>query len=181
MFWAVAVSLGASSLYRPSSWQQLLQLQLTECWSRDPGSRVQFPLAGGLGVGFFATGPGWVLKCYLSDTWIYLTLKNNLSVDKECTGKCQVLSLNPYILVHRHYHLHYIYWTLAQAQGNGFCSSVGTECWSRDPGSQVQFPAGGFGVAFFASGTSWILNVCLFDTQIFLTLKNNLSINKPAY
>ena len=36
--------------------------QSVERWSRDPGSRVQFP-AGGLGVAFFATGPGWVLKC----------------------------------------------------------------------------------------------------------------------
>ena len=33
-----------------------------ERWSRDPGSRVQFP-SGGLGVAFSATGPGWVLKC----------------------------------------------------------------------------------------------------------------------
>ena len=44
-----------------------------ERWSRDPGSRVQFP-AGGLGVAFFATCPGWVLKLYLFDTRIYLTL-----------------------------------------------------------------------------------------------------------
>ena len=29
--------------------------QSVEHWSRDP--------AGGLGVAFFATGPGWVLKC----------------------------------------------------------------------------------------------------------------------
>ena len=36
--------------------------QSVEHWSRDPGSRVQF-LAGGLGVAFFATGSGWVLKC----------------------------------------------------------------------------------------------------------------------
>ena len=36
--------------------------QSVERWSRDPGSWVQFP-AGGLGVAFFATGPGWVLKC----------------------------------------------------------------------------------------------------------------------
>ena len=35
---------------------------VAERWSRDPGSRVQFP-AGGFGVAFFATGPGWVLKC----------------------------------------------------------------------------------------------------------------------
>ena len=36
--------------------------QSVERWSRDPGSRVQFP-AGGLGVAFFTTGRGWVLKC----------------------------------------------------------------------------------------------------------------------
>ena len=36
--------------------------QSVERWSSDPGSRVQFP-AGGLGVAFFATGPGWVLNC----------------------------------------------------------------------------------------------------------------------
>ena len=36
--------------------------QSVERWSRDPGSRVRFP-AGGLAVAFFATGPGWVLKC----------------------------------------------------------------------------------------------------------------------
>ena len=36
--------------------------QSVERWSRDPGTRVQFP-AGGLGAAFFATGPGWVLKC----------------------------------------------------------------------------------------------------------------------
>ena len=33
-----------------------------ERWSSDAGSCVQFP-AGGLGVVFFATGPGWFLKC----------------------------------------------------------------------------------------------------------------------
>ena len=38
--------------------------QTVERWSRDPGSRVQFP-AGGLGVAFFATGPGLVLKMYI--------------------------------------------------------------------------------------------------------------------
>ena len=35
--------------------------QSVERWSRDPGSLVQFP-ARGLGVAFFATGPGWVSK-----------------------------------------------------------------------------------------------------------------------
>ena len=52
-------------------------------------SRVQFA-AGNLGVVFFATGRGWVLKCISFYTRIYLTLKN-LSVDNEC--KCQILSL----------------------------------------------------------------------------------------
>ena len=41
-------------------------------WSRDPGLRVQFP-AGSLGVAFFATGPGWVLKMD-----IFLTLEFTL-------------------------------------------------------------------------------------------------------
>ena len=36
--------------------------QSVEHWSRDPESRVRFPV-GSLGVAFFATGPGWVLKC----------------------------------------------------------------------------------------------------------------------
>ena len=38
--------------------------------SREPGSRAQFP-AGGLGVAFFATGPGCGLKVY-----IFLTLES---------------------------------------------------------------------------------------------------------
>ena len=52
-------------------------------------SPVQFP-AGGLGVAFFATGPGRVFLTllHLSDTRIYLTLKNR-SVDNQC--KCQIL------------------------------------------------------------------------------------------
>ena len=47
---------------------------------------------------------------------------------------------------------------------------------SRDPGSRVQFLAGGLGVAFFATGPSWVLkiNVYISDTQIYLTLKNNI-------
>ena len=48
--------------------------QSVERWPKDLRSRVQFP-AGGLGVAFFA-------NVYLSDTRIYLTLKNNLS--NEC-------------------------------------------------------------------------------------------------
>ena len=46
--------------------------QSVEHWSRDPGSRVQFP-AGGLGVAFFATGPGLGLIMY-----IFLTLEFTL-------------------------------------------------------------------------------------------------------
>ena len=38
--------------------------QSVERWSRHPVSQVQFP-AGGLGVAFFATGPGWVFYIFL--------------------------------------------------------------------------------------------------------------------
>ena len=50
-------------------------------------ARVQFP-AGGLGVAFFATGPGWVLKCissrhsnllHLTLTFIYIFIILQLS------------------------------------------------------------------------------------------------------
>ena len=36
------------------------------------------------------------------------------------------------------------------------------ERWSRDPGSLVQFPAGGLGVAFFATGPDWVLKCISF-------------------
>ena len=51
----------------------------------------------------------------------------------------------------------YIYRTRTQAHGNGFCSSAGIERWSRDPGSRVQFSAGGLGVVIFATCPSWVL------------------------
>ena len=38
-----------------------LAAQSVERWSRDPGSRIQFPV-GGLGVAFFEAGPSWVLR-----------------------------------------------------------------------------------------------------------------------
>ena len=65
-------------------------LQLSRYWSRDPGSRVQFP-AGDLGVAFFATGPGWVLKCISFRHSNLPYFKIHLSVHNEC--KCQILSL----------------------------------------------------------------------------------------
>ena len=49
------------------------------------GSRAQFP-AGGLGVTFFATGPGLGLKMSIFLTLEFTLLKKNLSVDNEC--KC---------------------------------------------------------------------------------------------
>ena len=48
--------------YHPYIYTTASVAQLVERWSRDPGLRLRFP-AGGLGVAFFATGPGWVLKC----------------------------------------------------------------------------------------------------------------------
>ena len=58
-------------------------------WSRDPGSRDQFPTSG-LGVACFATGPCCVLKCisFWHSTLSYF--KKHLSVYNEC--KCQILS-----------------------------------------------------------------------------------------
>ena len=53
--------------------------QSVERWSRDPGSRVQF-IAGGLGVAFFVTGPGWVLK------WISFWPSTLPYVKKTSTG-----------------------------------------------------------------------------------------------
>ena len=46
------------------------------------------------------------------------------------------------------------------------------ESLSRDPVSRVQFPAGGLGDAFFATGPVWVL-ICISvsDTRIYHTLK----------
>ena len=59
--------------------------QSVERWSRDPESRVRFP-AGGLGVAFFATGPGWVLKCISFWHSNLLYFKKPIDIDNEC--KC---------------------------------------------------------------------------------------------
>ena len=48
--------------------------QSVERWSREPGSRVQFP-AGSLGVAFLATGPGLGLKMYIFVTLEFTLLK----------------------------------------------------------------------------------------------------------
>ena len=44
----------------------------------------------------------------------------------------------------------------------------------RDSGSRVQFPAGGLGVAFFATGTGWVLN-CISSIIIYVTSSLNLN------
>ena len=75
--------------------------QSVECWSRDPGSRVQFP-AEGLGVVFFTTGPGWVLNVYLFDTRIYLTLIYILFI-------CITIYIYIYIYIIHLYHYIHIY------------------------------------------------------------------------
>ena len=47
----------------------------------------------------------------------------------------------------------------SEVGGNAATASVvqSVERWSRDPGSLVQFQAGGLGVAFFATGSSCVL------------------------
>ena len=52
----------------------------------------------------------------------------------------------------------------------GFCSSVGRALVYRDPGSRVQFPAGGLGVAFFATGPRLGLKMYIFLTLEFTLL-----------
>ena len=86
--------------------------QSVERWSRDPGSRVQFP-AGGLGVACFPTGPSWVLKCtvYLSDrlvkkTRLRLVFSTCLSVfrnQRKNTFSC----LNYYVKSTQIYYTHF--------------------------------------------------------------------------
>ena len=82
----MAMLLGVAEFVRSTK----MALHLVECWSRDPGSWVEFP-AVGLGVAFFATGRGLVLKLifFLHSNLPYF--KTILSVDNEC--KCQILSL----------------------------------------------------------------------------------------
>ena len=38
------------------------------------------------------------------------------------------------------------------------------ERWFRDPGSRVQFPAGGLGVTFFETAPSWVSKMYIFLT-----------------
>ena len=51
------------------------------------------------------------------------------------------------------------------------------ERWSRDPGSWVQFPVGGLGVAIFTTGPGWILKcIYIFLTLDFTLFKKNLPV-----
>ena len=50
-------------------------------------------------------------------------------------------------------------WTRTQVHGNGFCTSVDYSAGLEIQRSRVQFPAGGLGVAFYATG--WV-SKCLF-------------------
>ena len=60
--------------------------------------------------------------------------------------------------MHRHYIYIYIYTEPAPKLTATASVAQSVERWPRDPGSRVQFafkPAGGLGVAFFATG--WVL------------------------
>ena len=57
-----------------------------------------------------------------------------------------------YIHTHTHTHIYiYIYTKLAPKLTATASVAQSVKCWSRDPGSRVQFPAGGLGVAFSAT------------------------------
>ena len=71
----------------------------------------------------------------------------------------------------------YIYTELSPKLTAAASVAQSIECWSRDWGSRVQFPAGDLGVSFFATGPSWVLK-CMFFWQSNLPyFKNNLSVN----
>ena len=63
----------------------------------------------------------------------------------------------------------YIYTELAPKPVATVSVAQSVERWTRDPDSRVQFPAGGLGVAFFATGPDWG-----FKMYIFLTLEFTL-------
>ena len=67
-----------------------------------------------------------------------------------------------YHLLHRHYHLYTVYTELAPKLTATASVAQSVEHWSRDPGLRVQFPAGGLGVAFFATGPGWVLKCISF-------------------
>ena len=55
---------------------------------------------------------------------------------------------------------------------------------SRDPESLVQFPAGGFGVALFATGPGWVLKctyIFLKCTQIYSNLSYIKNLLKTVF
>ena len=57
-------SLSADTGFAPKLTKTASVAKSVERWSRDPGSRVQFP-ARGLGVAFFVTGSRLGLKMYI--------------------------------------------------------------------------------------------------------------------
>ena len=56
----------------------------------------------------------------------------------------------------------YIYTELAPKLTVTASVAQSVERWSRDPGSLVQFPAGGLGVACFATCPCWVLKCISF-------------------
>ena len=106
-----------------------------------------------------------LLNTFLSSTPATNNKKDNLSVDNE--SKCQILSLiYPYTspaLPHIYIiYIIYLYTELAPKYTATASIAESVERWSRDPGSRVQFPAGGLGVAFFATGPGWVLKCISF-------------------
>ena len=104
-----------------------------------------------------------LLNTFLSSTPATNNKKDNLSVDNEC--KCQILSLYLYTspaLPHIYIYIIYIYTELAPKYTAKASIAESVERWSRDPGSQAQFPAGDLGVAFFATGPGWVLKCISF-------------------
>ena len=73
---------------------KLTRQRLLQRWSRDPELWVEFP-AGGPLVGFFASGPGWVLKCisfrhsmFIVYLYTAVVLDDDDSDDDDDDGEC---------------------------------------------------------------------------------------------
>ena len=126
------------------------------------------------------TGPGWVLKCIYFWHSNLPYFKNNLSVDNEC--KCQILSLIniPLYFTGIAIYIQYIYTELTPKLTAMASVAQSVEHWSRNPGSRVQLPARGLGVAFVVTGPGWVLKCIYFWHSNLPYFKNNLSVDNKC-
>ena len=93
----------------------------------------------GLGVAFFATGPGLGLIMYILSTLEFPTYKFNFQLLTTSVNAKYYYNI-PLYFTGITISLIYIYWTRAQVVSNGFCSSV-VEHWSCNPEDAGSIPS----------------------------------------